>query len=262
MKKSLTERVQEVLLGLIDLPEYPDRVAIDPDYINELAESIRELGLLQPIILRPVNSRYELVAGHCRLLAYKALERGAISSIIKSLTDKEVVLARAVENLQRVNLTIIEEAKIYASMVGKLDMSVDEIAKKLGKSPGRVHRWLALLKIPLILQEAIHEGKIKYSIGEELNRLGNIGKIQYYLSWCIDHGAEVVVVRKWVDEEKAKERQALLDTEVGRGAVVIPRSLPVYVPCQLCTGPMVIGDECHIRCCHECAKKLNEMLKV
>ena len=259
--KAKTGSARDVPLGLIDVPEHPDRDFIDTEYIGELADSIREIGLLQPIILRSVNSRFELVAGHCRYLAHKSLGRATISSIVKSLTDQEVVLARAVENLQRVDLTIIEEAKIYQSMYEKLGMTVDEIAKKLGKSPGRVRRWLSFLHLQPVLQQAIHEKKIIYSVAEELNSLGDLGKIQYYLSWCVDHGATLPVVRQWVQEEKAKQRQALLESDGARGAVVIPRSMPVYVPCDLCTGPMAIGSESVIRCCPECVKKLNEILK-
>lgn len=260
MKKS-QEKSRDILVGLIDIPEHIDREEINSDYIAELADSIRELGLLQPIVLRSVNSRFELIAGHRRLLAHKVLGRGHIPAIVKELTDAEAVLARAVENLQRVDLTIIEEAKVYKAMVDHLGMTVDQIARKLGKSSGMVRRKLSLLSLRPILQEAIHKGKIIYSVAEELQSLGDVGKIEYYLGFCIDHGATLPVVRAWVQEEKAKQRQAVLESAGSRGEVIIPRSMPVYVPCDICSGPMSIGQEAVLRCCPDCAKRLNEIIK-
>lgn len=260
MQKKLSERIQNVLLGLIDIPEHIDREEIDSDYIGELADSIRELGLLQPILLRSVDSRFELIAGHRRYLAHKLLGRVDIPATVKNLTDNDAVLARAVENLQRVDLTIMEEAKVYQSMVAKLGLSIDEIAKKLGKGVGTVRRKLSFLKLAAVLQEAMHKGKIGYAVAEELDSLQDIGKIEYYLGWCIDHGATLMVVRNWVQEEKSKMREEARVADRTRGEVVIPRSAPVYVPCDLCSGPMSIGQESVIRCCPACAKQLNEII--
>lgn len=261
MKKSQQEKSQTVLITLVDIPEHVDREEIDSDYIRELASSIQELGLLNPILIRPVGDRFELVAGHRRLLAHKTLGKMEIPCIIKILNDAETLLARAVENLQRVDLTIIEEAKVYQQMHEKLGMSIDDIARKLGKSPGIVRRKLSLLKLLPILQESIHKGLIIYSVAEELQSIGDPGKIAYYLGYCIDHGVTLPVVRQWVQEEKGKQRQAQLEQQAEAGQVVIPRSMPVYVPCDLCTGPMAIGDEAVIRCCKECVKRLNAVLK-
>jgi ParB/RepB/Spo0J family partition protein len=252
---------RDVLINLVDVPEHIDREEIDDEYVNELAGSIRELGLLQPIVLRSVGTRYELIAGHMRLLAHKVLGRQTIVAVVKEFTDKESVLARAVENLQRMNLTIIEEAKIYNRMVETLGMTFDEIAKMVGKAAGTVRRKLSLLKLQPILQTAIHKGMIIYSVGEELNTLGDVGKIEYYLGYCIDHGATLPVVRQWVQDEKSKMRQNQLELAGSRGSIVIPRSMPVYVPCELCLSPMSIGTETVVRCCPDCAKKLTEIMK-
>lgn len=261
MTKKVKEEIWEIETRLIDLPEHTDRDDINPDGIKELAESIRELGLLEPILVRPIGDRFELVAGKRRKLANDLLGIGKIKAVVRVFTDNEAVLARAVENLQRVDLTVIEEAKVYRQMVEMLGMSIDEIAKKLGKGAGMVRRKLSLLKLEPILQEAIHKGIIIYSVGEELMTLGNLGKIQYYLGYCVDHGATLQVVRQWVQDEKSKERQANFENAGGGGVVEIPRSLPVYVPCDLCTGPMTIGSETVVRCCPDCIKQLHEIMK-
>ena len=252
---------REISISLIDIPEDIDRDEIDTVEIRELADSIREIGLLQPIVLRTQDSRYELIGGHRRLMAVSSLGSLTVLSIVKTLTDKEAVLARAVENLQRVNLTVIEEARAYSRMVNKLGMSIDEIAKMSGRSAGMVRRKLSLLKLLPILQEAVHKGSIIYSVAEELNSLGDPGKIEYYLGYCVDHGVTLPVVRAWVQEEKQKQREALIETGSSGGDVVIPRSVPTYVPCNLCDGPMAIGQETVIRCCPDCWGQLQKIIK-
>lgn len=260
MKKSLFGS-REVLITLIDVPERIDRMEIDPDYINELANSIKEQGLLQPILLRVKGERFELIAGHRRLLAVKTIGLIEIEAIAKEMTDEQALLARAVENLQRVDLTVIEEARVYQAMHVTLGMSFDEIARRLGKGPGMVRRKYSLLDMHPKLIEAMHRKQVIYSVAEELQKLPNEAAILYYLGLCVDHGATMGVVRAWVSDELAKVRTRELEIAGSRGQAIIPKSTPVYVPCDLCQGPMKIGDEVVIRACNDCVKKLNEVLE-
>ena len=249
------------MLAEIDIPDQIDRMEIDHDYIKELAESIREQGLLQPILLRSNGNRYELIAGHRRLLAHKVLGLTSIESIARKMTDAEAILARAVENLQRVDLTVVEEARVYQAMHVRLGMSFDEIGKKLGKSPGLVRRKYSLLEMHPKLIEAMHKKQIIYSVAEELQKLPDEAAILYYLGYCIDHGVTMGVVRQWVSDELAKVRTRELEIAGARGEAIIPKSTPVYVPCDLCQSAMRIGDEVIIRACTECVKKLNQVIE-
>jgi ParB family chromosome partitioning protein len=100
-KQSSELKVEEIRLELIDRPERADRDAIDPESIRELAESIKEIGLQQPILLRPENSRYELVAGDRRFLAHRLINAKTIKAFVKQMQPQEVFIIRATENLQR-----------------------------------------------------------------------------------------------------------------------------------------------------------------
>lgn len=248
-------------MGLIDRPAAPDRLSIDPEYIKELAASIIEVGLLSPILLSPRGGRFEIVAGDCRYQAFLSLGRDAIPAIIQDLDDENISIVRATENLQKKDLTVIEEARIYKVLHDKHNMSWDKIAQRVGKSPGLVRRRYELLEMPEILIKAMHEGKIGYAVAEHLSRLSTLGRIEYWLYFAIENGATKEQVARWVNEELLQARLTVSAGGGGGGDVVIPRSLPVYVPCDLCAGPMTIGSESVIRCCPECAKKLNEILK-
>ena len=239
-------------MGLIDRPAIPDRLSIDPEYIRELAASIAEVGLMSPIHLRKQDGRYEIVAGDCRYQAFQSLGRDVIPAIILDLDGVNVSILRATENLQRKDLTMIEEARIYRIFHDDHNMTWDQIAKRVGKSPGLVKRKYDLLKMPEVLINAVHERKIGFVVAEELCRLNDLGKIEYYLAFCVDHGATQQIVKDWVKEELSKERQERGTVEEGGWGSALSEVKPVYVTCDCCKGPMRIEEVLSLRICKAC----------
>ena len=252
---------QDVALVNIDPPMKAARFEVDPEKIEELSRSILEVGQLQPILLRPANGRFEIIAGHRRFLACKSHNAKTIRAVILEQDDETCIIARATENLAREDLSPVEEAQIYSDLVNVHKMTIDQIGKRMGKSAGVVRRRLDLLKMPPQLQTAIHKKQISWVVGEELWSLGDVGAIDYYLAFCIDHGATKEVVRQWVHEWKAQKRQEGTASD-GRGGVASPiESRPVYVSCDTCHGPMALGDELVLRCCKDCAALIQNALK-
>lgn len=252
MKKSEMIKVQSIPLSEIDRPAVPDRLSIDPEHIRDLAASIAEIGLLSPIILCPRDGRYEIVSGDCRYQAFSSLGRDTIPAFVQDLDAESVSISRATENLQRKDLSIIEEARIYRTLHNDHNMSWDQIAKRTGKSPGNVKRRYDLLRMPEMLIKAMHEKKIGYAVAEELCRLPDLGRIEYYLGYCVDHGATRDVVSGWVKEELSKERQKLSTSGGGDWGSALPEQLPLYVPCELCKGPMELSTVVSMRICQGC----------
>ena len=247
-----TMKIQNVLLTLIDRPAVPDRLSIDPEYIKELAASIADLGLLNPILLVPRGDRFEIVAGDCRYQAFVALGRTEIPAFIQEISAETVSISRATENLQRKDLSIIEEARIYKALHNDYNMSWDAIAKRTGKTPGNVKRRYDLLKLPETLIKALHEKKIGYAVAEELNRLKDLGRLEYFLGFAIDHGATLTVVAGWVKEELSHIRQHESSTGEGEWGSPITEIKPVYVSCDICRGPIELNNVVSLRICKDC----------
>ena len=252
MKEKEVMKVQNILLSAIDRPAVSDRLSIDLEYIKELASSIAEIGLISPIILCPRAGRYEIVSGDCRYQAFLSLGRDVIPAFVQELDAESVSISRATENLQRKDLTVIEEARIYKVLHYDHGMSWDQIAKRTGKTPGLVKRRYDLLKMPEMLINAVHEKKIGYAVAEELFSLKDLGKIEYYLGFCVDHGATVKVVNEWVKDEHSRERQKKCNVGGGDWGSALPEQLPLYVPCEVCKGPMELSQVISLRICHDC----------
>ena len=223
--------------------------------------SISEIGLLQPILLRPDGDRYEVIAGHRRFLAHKLLGKKTIKSVVREMTDEEAALARATENLSRVDLTPIEEATVYFNLINTHGMTADQVGKKFGKSPGLIKRRMDLLKMPPQLQKAVHEKKIAISVAEELWPITDVSVLDYYLSFALDGGCTKDVARQWCkDWRDTVRRQGTAGAEGGE--VVGPfEPRPCYLPCDLCHGPVELGTDKMLRICPECHNNMLNAMK-
>jgi len=249
---------KNIEMGLIDEPKGIIRMEIDAEEINSLAENIQAVGLLQPIIVRSDGQRFEIVFGHRRYLAHKVLKARTIACIVRSLSDVECAIMRGTENIQRVNLSPIEEAAIYSDLCDNHGLNYADIGKRFSKSAGVIKRRLDLLKMPSQLQKAVHIKAINYSVAEELWSLGDNSAIDYFLGYAVDHGATQAVVRGWVKDWKDEQRRSASGTVESGGASAPLESRPVYVACDICKGPMELGKETLFRTCPDCTGRILE----
>lgn len=255
------DQIQMLEMGKIDEPAGRIRLEINQDEIKCLAESIDKIGQLQAILVRPVKKRFEIVFGHRRFLAHQRLGRSRIATTIRELNDVQVALMRATENIERSDISPIEEAAVYRDLCDNHGMTVDQIGLKMGKTPGIVKRRMDLLRMPPQLQKAVHEGKIGYSVAESLWSLGDITAIDYYLPFAIEHGATNSVVRGWVQDHKHEIRRKATDTGGSPGLMHPSETRPVYVACDLCNSAMEIGQETVVRSCPSCMKALTKAIE-
>ncbi len=152
------EPPNEVPTGEILPGEMQPRNGFDDDSLNELAESIRENGIMQPLIVRPREGGYELIAGERRWRAAQIAGLARVPIVIRDVDDRTALELALVENLQRENLDPIEEAKGYAQLVDQFDLTQEEIAAKVGKNRATVANALRLIKLPAEVQTYVRDG--------------------------------------------------------------------------------------------------------
>ncbi|MBM2659191.1 ParB/RepB/Spo0J family partition protein [Staphylococcus pseudoxylosus] len=140
---------------------YQPRQVFEPNKIKELAESIEEHGLLQPIVVRPIEEdMFEIIAGERRFRALQTLNKTHADVIIRYLDDEETAVVALIENIQRENLSVIEEAEAYKKLLDIGDTTQSELAKSVGKSQSFIANKLRLLKLAPKVIERLREGKI------------------------------------------------------------------------------------------------------
>lgn len=136
------------------------RLIFDDQSLKELANSIKEHGIIQPLVLRKKAEKYEIIAGERRYRAAKLAGLTEVPAIITEMSDKQSAEVAIVENIQRKDLSAIEEAKSYKSLLDNNDMSQEELAKKMGVSQSAISNKIRLLSLADEVQNAILEGKI------------------------------------------------------------------------------------------------------
>lgn len=165
--------ILEIELEKIQKNPYQPRKIFNEEKIKELAQSIKKNGLLQPIILKKTISGYYIIAGERRFKAFEMLNKKTIPAIIKEYTDEEMMVLATIENLQREDLTALEEATSYKKLMETLNITQEELAKKIGKSRPYVANTIRLLKLPYEIKEYLMAGKISPGHAKALLSLKN-----------------------------------------------------------------------------------------
>ena len=154
------EVVKELLITDIVANKYQPRNEFNEEALEELAESINQYGLLQPVIVRKVLNGYELIAGERRWRAAKKNGAKTIPAIVREYSDIETTEIALIENLQRENLNAIEEAGAYQRLVNEFGLTQEELAKKIGRSRSHIANFIRLLNLPEIVQEYVSRGTL------------------------------------------------------------------------------------------------------
>jgi len=157
---------------IVPNPQQP-RLHFDETKLGELADSIKEHGILQPLIVSRVGDNYELIAGERRFQAAKRIGLQTVPVVVRSVTEQQKLELAIIENIQRHNLNPIEEAKAYLRLLDEFSMQQEAVAKKMGKSRSSVANTLRLLHLPIEIQRAVGEGKISEGHAKALLAIEN-----------------------------------------------------------------------------------------
>ncbi len=197
-----SERIELVKVSLIDLNPQQPRKDFEPNALDELKASIKANGILQPLLVRKRDARYELVAGERRLRACKELGLSEIPVFIKEITDQASLEMALVENLQRKDLNPIEEARGYMRLMRDYELTQDKISEKVGKSRATVANCLRLLGLAEELQEMIEKGLLTSGHAKGILGLESPSEQIKLAKEIISKGLSVREVEEKVQERK------------------------------------------------------------
>ncbi|QYR21711.1 nucleoid occlusion protein [Paenibacillus sp. sptzw28] len=159
-QKTIHDEVKQLPLDEVDTSPYQPRTVFDDDRIDELSQTIKTHGVIQPIVVRIRNGRYEIIAGERRFRAVKKLGLETIPAVVREFNDSQAASIALIENLQREGLTAIEEALAYQKLIDLHNLTQESLAQRLGKSQSTIANKIRLLGLGEAVKNALMERKI------------------------------------------------------------------------------------------------------
>ena len=209
--ESWSEKVQAVPIHLISAGKYQPRQEFDQEALDELAESIKIHGLLQPVVVRRGAIGYELIVGERRLRACKQLAWEKIPAIVREVEDREAAELSLIENLQRSDLHVFEIAEGYERLLTEFEMTQEELASRLGISQANVANKLRLLKLPPEVREVISREMLSERHSRALLRLDSVEDQLKVLEVVVKEQLSVKqtedLVKSFINRDKQKEKE-------------------------------------------------------
>ncbi|MBE6156603.1 MAG: ParB/RepB/Spo0J family partition protein [Firmicutes bacterium] len=193
---------------------FQPRLNFDEEALKELSASIKEHGIIQPLVLRRLGDKYEIIAGERRYKAAKMAGLMSVPAIISAIDDQKSAEVAIVENVQRKDLSSIEEAKSYKALLDKGYLTQEELAKKMGLSQSAISNKLRLLSLSQVVQEALMEGKISERHARSLLQVTNFEEQEKWLKKIIDERITVRELDKRIKNSKIEEKEDIPLIEV------------------------------------------------
>lgn len=233
------EQIEEISLKQIRPNPYQPRKTFSEEAISELSHSIQTHGILQPITVRKSIKGYEIVVGERRFRAAQHAKLTSIPAIVKELNDDEMMELALIENLQREDLNPIEEGMAYQKLMSHLDVTQEQLAKRLGKSRPHVANHIRLLQLPTVVQQFISDGKLSMGHGRALLGLSDKKKLSSLLEKVLHDKLSVRELEQLIQQlnERVsretkrrkinlspflKERQDILRSTLGTSVAIKP----------------------------------------
>ena len=207
LNESTAEQIVEIPLNELRANPYQPRKIFDEESLDELASSIKEHGVFQPIIVKKAIQGYEIIAGERRVKASIKAGLEKIPAIIKDFNDTEMMEIALLENLQRENLSAIEEANAYKKLQETLNLSHEGLAKRLGKSRSHITNMLGLLSLPEKVQEAVQNNEISMAHARVLSKLVDKDQQIYLLNKIKTEGISVHKLEELTSSNKEYKRK-------------------------------------------------------
>ncbi|RUS48790.1 ParB/RepB/Spo0J family partition protein [Cohnella sp. AR92] len=198
------DKIVEIPLTQLRANPYQPRKTFDDDAIKELAESIREHGVIQPIVVRTALRGFEIIAGERRFRASQLLGNPTIPAVVRTYNDQQVMEIALIENVQREDLNAIEVAIAYQGIMDQFSLTQEELSLKVGKSRSHIANFLRLLSLPEEIKDYVSRGTLSMGHARALAGIKDDPKKRQLAKLCVANGWSVRELEDAVQQPEAK----------------------------------------------------------
>ena len=198
------DKVIEIMLGQLRPNPYQPRKTFDEASIQELAESIKQHGVIQPIIVRSVLKGFEIIAGERRFRASQLCGNATIPAVVRNFNDQQVMEIALIENLQRENLNAIEVAVAYQGLMDQFSLTQEELSMKVGKSRSHIANFLRLLQLPEEVKDYVSRGTLSMGHARAIAGVKEVSKVKELAKQTISNEWSVRELEEAIQNLNAK----------------------------------------------------------
>ena len=229
----MNDIIKEIFTDQIDDPEHAMRTGLDRNDLFELADNIKQNGLINPITVRPKNNRYEVVAGHRRFSACKIAGIIKIQCVVRELDDNQTFAVMAAENLERADVDPVDEAIFIQKYIEQTNQTVAEVAKTLRRSASYVETRLAVGSMPDYMKEYLKSGALKLGAALALVQITKEDQRKMWVDMAARDGVSVAQAEYWLHGWKMNQLPGGSDCDTPPEGFVPGESRPVMFECAL-----------------------------
>ena len=222
------EEIQELPLNELRVNPYQPRKTFNEESLNELAESIKEHGVFQPIIVKKSIKGYEIGAGERRFRASKLAGKETIPAIVRNFTDEEMMEIAVLENLQRENLNAVDEANAYKTLMENLHLTQDQVSKRVNKSRSHITNLLGILALPEDVLTLVKENKLTMGHARCLSKLSDIEKINELTKKVLEENLSVRELEALASGEEIERKNKIVKKPKSNEYTSLEKELTEY----------------------------------
>lgn len=245
-------KFKTVVLDQIVDPEQPMREDLTPESVQDLAASIRQLGLIEPLVLKQKDDLFEVVAGHRRLLACQLAGLVEAPCYVVSVDDETAELMKIHENLQRKEISPIEEGKFFKYLTDKYQWSAEKIAKLIGRSDAYVWARMSIQDYPADILAALESGQLTIGVARELAQVDDDIQRAQYIDYAVRNGITTMVAEQWKREYKSQKENPIPGSSPAIEAPQVGQPARLMTKCGICMDELPMADAklmyCHVDC--------------
>lgn len=245
-------QIKHIRLDKLKPPEFDTRLSTNPEADDDLRDSIKELGILEPLLVKEVPDGHEIIAGHRRFTQGGRAGLAAAPCIVIKTTGAESDKIALHENIKRSDLSHVDQAYSFAHLIKEYKMTEQQVATLIGKSIAYVSQHLSLLQSDDTLIQAVQDGRINFSVARELVKCKDPDERQRLTRIIEENGASSMVVQGWVQESNREtnliDNQTKVQTHTQHPSET---PIPMY-PCSICKTPVPTIEIKTVRLCEGC----------